>query len=367
MRHFDTGSSLPLDLALSLFFLTLATLLGALFYRLGFSDSTIMMSYLLGVLMIAVGTSHRVYSLVCSVVSVLLFNYFFVDPRFSLKVLESGYPVVFLALFVTSFITSTLAVRLKDTAREAEENAREREAAAVQIENERLRSTLLRAISHDLRTPLTSISGNASNLLSHGDSFDEATRQSLYRTIYEDSLWLNHMVENLLASTRLENGEARLSFSTEVLEDILEEAASHVRAFSADHQILVEAPAELILVRADSRLIMQLLINLLNNAVKYTPEGSTVRITAEKRGGTAYVTVADNGPGVPDEDKPKIFDMFYTGDQSVSDGRRSLGFGLALCKTIVKAHGGEISVSDNIPHGAVFTFSLPAEEVPLNG
>ena len=135
MRHFDTGSSLPLDLALSLFFLTLATLLGALFYRLGFSDSTIMMSYLLGVLMIAVGTSHRVYSLVCSVVSVLLFNYFFVDPRFSLKVLESGYPVVFLALLVTSFITSTLAVRLKDTAREAEENAREREAAAVQIEN----------------------------------------------------------------------------------------------------------------------------------------------------------------------------------------------------------------------------------------
>ena len=175
------------------------------------------------------------------------------------------------------------------------------------------------------------------------------------------------MVENLLASTRLENGEAKLSFSTEVLEDILEEAASHVRAFSPNHQIVVEAPAELILVRADARLIMQLLINLLNNAVKYTPEGSTVRITAEKRCGTAYVTVTDNGPGVPDEDKPKIFDMFYTGDQSVSDGRRSLGFGLALCKTIVKAHGGEISVSDNIPHGAVFTFSLPAEEVPLNG
>ena len=140
-----------------------------------------------------------------------------------------------------------------------------------------------------------------------------------------------------------------------------------MRAFSPNHQIVVEAPAELILVRADARLIMQLLINLLNNAVKYTPEGSTVRITAEKRGGTAYVTVADNGPGVPDEDKPKIFDMFYTGDQSVSDGRRSLGFGLALCKTIVKAHGGEISVSDNIPHGAVFTFSLPAEEVSLNG
>ena len=203
MQFFDKRSSVVLDLALSLFFLTISTLLGTLFYRLDFSDSTIMMSYLLGVLMIAVGTSHRVYSLVCSVVSVLLFNYFFVDPRFSLQVLEPGYPVVFLALFLTSFITSTLAVRLKDAARQAEENAREREAATVQIENERLRSTLLRAISHDLRTPLTSISGNASNLLSHGDSFDEATRQSLYRSIYEDSLWLNHMVENLLASTRL--------------------------------------------------------------------------------------------------------------------------------------------------------------------
>lgn len=472
----STPKQILLDLLLSLAILSVATLLGALFDSLHFSDSTIMMSYLLGVLLISIGTSHRSYRLVASVVSILLFNYFFVQPRFSLQVLESGYPVTLLVMFLTSFITGTLAVRLKRAARQAaqtayrtkiisdtdqmlakcsgkaeildvcsrqvqklleqpfqlqshddgvfpaasgfepsdslatfplqsksriyavlsvdvsrkpievaehsillsilgectlalenEQNAREKEEAAVQIENERMRSTLLRAISHDLRTPLTSISGNASNLLSHENDFDAPTRHSIYRSIYEDSLWLNQVVENLLASTRLENGETQLNFSTEVLEDLIEESVSHVLSFGGSHRIVIEPADELILVKADSRLITQVLINLLNNAIKYTPDGSTVMIRMEKRSGCAYVSVADNGPGVPDSDKAKVFDMFYTGSQNISDSRRSLGFGLALCKTIIQAHGGEISVSDNVPHGAIFTFSLPAEEVSLNG
>ena len=365
MRGHDR--SILVDLLLSLLILALATLLGELFDRLRFSESTIMMSYLLGVLLISIGTSHRTSSTVSAVLSVLMFNYFFVDPRFSLQVLEPGYPVTFLVMFLTSFITATLAIQLKQAARQAEQNAREKEEAAVQIENERLRSTLLRSISHDLRTPLTSISGNASNLLSHGETFDEATRQGLYRSIYEDSLWLNQMVENLLVSTRLENGETKLSFSTEVLEDIIDEAVSHAQSLGDTHQIIVEPSEELILVRADARLITQVLINLLNNALKYTPDGSTIRIRTWKRDASVFVSVSDIGSGVPDADKEKIFDMFYTGTQNVSDGRRSIGFGLALCKTIVRAQGGEITVSDNTPHGAVFTFSLPAEEVQMNG
>ena len=359
--------SILIDLLLSLLILAVATVLGALFDHLRFSESTIMMSYLLGVLLISIGTSHRGSSTLSAVVSVLLFNYFFVDPRFSLQVLEPGYPVTFAVMFLTSFITATLAIRRKSAAREAEQNAREKEEAAVQIENERLRSTLLRSISHDLRTPLTSITGNASNLLSHGEDFDEGTRRSLYRSIYEDAVWLNQMVENLLVSTRLENGETKLNFSAEVLEDIIEEAASHARAAGMTQQIVVEPTEDLLLVRADARLIAQVLINLLNNAQKYTPDNSTVRIRAQKLGEFVSVSVADDGHGIPDEDKDRIFEMFYTGTRNISDGRRSLGFGLALCRTVVRAHGGEITVSDNTPHGAVFTFTLPSEEVPLNG
>ena len=324
------------DLLVCLTVLTAATLLGTLFDRLGFTDSNIMMPYLLGAL-------------------------------FSLQVLEPGYPVTFVVMFLTSLITGTLASRLKKTAREAEQNAREKAEANQQYENERMRSTLLRSISHDLRTPLTAISGNANNLLSHGDSFDAQTRQELYQSIYEDSLWLNNMVENMLASTRLENGEARLQLSVEVVEDIIEETAEHVRSFSQGHRIITETPDDVLLVRADAKLISQVLVNLLNNAIKYTPENSTIRIGAVQEGDKVLISVSDDGPGVPDSEKGKIFDMFYTGSNGVSDGRRSLGFGLALCKTIVQAHGGTITLTDNQPHGSVFTFSLPAEEVPGDG
>lgn len=351
------------DIVVSLAVLTAATLLGMLFDRMGFSDSNIMMPYLLGALLISIGTSHLGYSLVSAVAAVLLFNYFFVAPRFSLQVLESGYPVTFTVMFLTSLITGTLAARLKRTAREAEQNAREKAEANQQFENERTRSTLLRSVSHDLRTPLTSISGNASNLLSHGDGFDQETRRELYRSIYEDSLWLNNMVENLLASTRFENGQTRLQLSVEVIEDIMEEAADHVRPLSPEHHIVTEPDEDVLLVSADAKLITQVLVNLLNNAVKYTPAGSTISIMARKENDRVLVSVSDDGPGVPDADKERIFDMFYTGSNGVTDGRRSLGFGLALCKTIVQAHGGKISVSDNQPHGSVFTFSLPAEEV----
>ncbi len=458
------------DILISLAILSVATVFGALFDRLGFTDSNIMMAYLLGVLLISISTSRRIYSLISAIASVFLFNFFFVEPRFTFQVFTSGYPVTFAVMFLTSLITGTLAVRLKSTARQAaqtayrtkiisdtdqmlakvrtrseilevcsrqigklleqpfelleqpipeeeaedgkllfplqvqdrvyawlrvdvrekalgvsergillsvlgecalalenEQNAREKEEAAVRFENERLRSTLLRAISHDLRTPLTSISGNASNLLSHGSSFDEKTRNDLYQTIYEDSLWLNNMVENLLASTRLENGETSLNFSDELIGDIIEEAVEHVRSLSPEHHIVIEPCEEFLLVRADARLIMQVVINLLDNAIKYMPSGSNIQVRTERRGSKAYVSVADDGPGVPDSEKEHIFNMFYTGESAVSDSRRSLGFGLALCKTVVKAHGGEIFVSDNDPHGAVFTFCLEAEEVSLDG
>ncbi|MBQ9686653.1 MAG: DUF4118 domain-containing protein [Oscillospiraceae bacterium] len=347
-----------LDVGISLFVLSCATALGFLFDHLGFTNSNIMLLYQSGVLLIAILTSHRGYSLISAIATVFLFNFFFVQPKFTLNAYEAGYPVTFIVMFLTAFISSSLAIQLKSS-------AKEREEAAVLIENERLRSAILRTVSHDLRTPLTSISGNASNLLANEETFDADTRRQLYADIYADSLWLIDLVENLLASTKLENGAA-LNVYAELVEEIVTEAVQHVRPAEHTQRIEIE-PMEMLLVKADARLIVQVITNLINNAVQYTPPDTLVRIRAWQNGDTVFISVADNGPGIAAQDREKLFDSFYVGEGKRSDGRRGLGLGLSLCRTIIHAHGGEISVSDNRPHGAVFTFTLPAEEVAQNG
>lgn len=245
-------------------------------------------------------------------------------------------------------------------------NAKEKERAAVLAKNEQLRANLLRSISHDLRTPLTSISGNASNLISNGNDIDDATKKQIYEDIYNDSLWLINLVENLLAVTRLEEGRMNINLTTELVGDVIAEALKHVHTKSETQKITVIQPDDLLLAKIDARLIVQVLINLLDNAIKYTPSDSQITITAKKSGKMVCVSVADNGNGISDEQKSRVFDMFYTGANKIVDCRRSIGLGLSLCKSIVNAHGGEITITDNVPHGAIFTFTLPIGEVKIN-
>ncbi len=493
----------------SLFILFGATLLSLLFYRVGFTDANIIMVYILGVLLTSIATSHQIYSLISSVFSVLIFNYLFTKPIFSLSAYGTGYPVTFIVMFLTAFITGTFAIRYKEQARQSakaafrsrilfdtdqllskagnkeeilqstanqivkllgrnillfdgsngeltepvlyssdeqpiptfcmenektaanwtflnnrscgagtavyneahcfylalrvnervygvigiqignepldatensillsilgeaalalenEKNAREKEAAALFAQNEKLRADLLRSISHDLRTPLTSISGNASNLLSNGHSFDEKTKQQLYADIFDESLWLINLVENLLSSTRIEEGRMNLRCSTELLSDIVEEAVSHSSRSASSSQFIVEHEEELLLVHVDPRLILQVITNLLDNALKYSPKDAPIHISTKRLGNTAELSVFDLGPGVPNEEKVRIFDKFYC-CSNIKDLRRSLGLGLFLCKAIVEAHGGSIYVEDNKPNGSIFRFTLPLEEVNIH-
>lgn len=249
---------------------------------------------------------------------------------------------------------------------ENEKNAIEKEEAAVLAKNEQLRANLLRAISHDLRTPLTSISGNASNLISNGSSFDENTKMRLYTDIYDDSMWLINLVENLLAVTRIEEGRLNLNMTDDLIVDAITEAIHHINRKSVEHHISVQNENDLLLAKMDAKLIVQVIINIVDNAIKYTPKGSNITIRTSKQRDKAVVSVADDGNGIPDEMKPKIFDMFYSGANKIADSRRSLGLGLSLCKSIINAHGGNITVCDNIPHGTVFTFTLPIGEVEIH-
>lgn len=499
------------DLLNSALVFLLTTLLGLLFYHLGFTEANIVTLYILGVLLTSVFTKSYVCSLIVSVASVLTFNFFFTEPRFSLHAYDSGYAVTFLVMFLASLLSGSLASKLKSHAKHAaqvawrtkllfetnqnlqkahtqseilsvtakqllkifqrdvvvyrldreaqmepevfsaegapaasryfseqeretarwvlannqragagtetfsdscctylavrtgeqiyavvgiaapdkppdtletsillsvlgecalamenQKNLEEKEAAAVWAKNEQLRADLLRSISHDLRTPLTSILGNASNLLSNGALFDAAVKKQMYSDIYDDAMWLINLVENLLSVSRLEQGRMNLHISTELMDEVVAEALRHISRRCAEHHLHVQSGEDYLLARIDAKLIVQVLINMVDNAIKYTPPGSDIQISWRQRGGFIDVTVADNGPGIPAQDKPHIFDMFYSASHRIADSRRSMGLGLALCRSIVNAHGGEIAVADNAPHGAVFTFSVPAGEVELH-
>lgn len=179
-------------------------------------------------------------------------------------------------------------------------------------------------------------------------------------------MWLNNLVENLLSVTRIEDGQMNLTPSAQLMDEVIAEALRHINRKRTEHTITVQSQEEFLLARIDARLIIQVMINIVDNAIKYTPKGSEIKIHTEKKEEWIVVEIADNGPGISDDAKPHVFDMFYCGANEIADSRRSLGLGLALCKSIIHAHGGAISVSDNVPNGTIFTFTLPSEEVILH-
>ena len=250
-------------------------------------------------------------------------------------------------------------------AMENAQNAMEKEKNAVLAKNEQLRADLLRAISHDLRTPLCSISGNADMLLSNSNRLDEATKHQIYTDIYDDSEWLIGVVENLLSITRLNDGRLKFKFTDQLLDEVIAESLRHISRKHDDYKIMADCE-ELVLARMDVRLIIQVLVNLIDNAIKYTPAGSVICIRGTKTDGKAQISVEDNGPGIQEEMKQHIFEMFYTGKTTVADSHRSLGLGLALCHSIIEAHNGTLTLTEHEPHGCNFTFTLPLSEVTLN-
>lgn len=245
-----------------------------------------------------------------------------------------------------------------------------REEAAVLAKNEQLRANLLRSISHDLRTPLTSISGNADVLLDQGSTgtavLDDQTRRGMLLSIRSDAQWLNATVENLLAITKLEGGGMRLSTTLELMDDIVEEALRHVNPAVREHDLKVVACDEPALVNVDARLMVQLVVNLVNNAIAYTPAGSHIVISIGVHDGCVACSVADDGPGIAPEDRERIFESFYTANHGLADSCRSVGLGLSLCRSIALAHGGSIEVTAADPHGSVFTIELPAADVSFD-
>ena len=322
----------------------------------GLNDATVVIVYVLGVLLCAILTDGHRYSLTASVISILSYNFFLIEPRLSLQIDGQDYLGTILAMFTFALLASYLVTSLRRSAQASME-------ASLVAQREQLRANLLRSVSHDLRTPLTSITGNADMLLDQEANLSEQTRHQLLCDIYDDATWLTNVVENLLAVTRLEDGNIMLNTDVELVDDVIEEAMRHVSRDASRHTIVVVPAQELLLARLDPQVIVQVIVNLVNNAITHTPDGSTITISSRREGPMVAIEVADDGPGVPDDDKEQIFDLFYTSASNGADVGRSIGLGLSLCRSIVQAHDGTIRVEDVDPHGARFVFTLPAEEV----
>ena len=237
----------------------------------------------------------------------------------------------------------------------------EREKIKVSMEKERLRANLLRGISHDLRTPLTAIVGASGVIIDNMDILDKESIKKLTKDINEESLWLNHLVENILNVTRISEESLVIQKNDEVVDDVINEALRHVSNLAGNRKMEVDIPEDVISVSMDGKLIVQVLINLLDNAIKHTKEDGIIKLRVYINDKFAVFEVEDNGEGIQKDIKDTLFERFVTAKEKVIDSKRGMGLGLSICRAFVKAHGGEISAANSVSGGAVFKFSLPLE------
>lgn len=494
------------DLLKTLGALATATLvsIGLKYFNIG--DQNMIMVYILSVLIVSRITTGYFYGIISSIVSVLIFNFFFTEPYLSFNTIEPGYPFTFLIMLIVAIITSASTVRVKTEARFAVERERRTEVLyeinkkllvtrglenivslmndyisklfersviiytqdpgngaigtlleypsdkdasfmlgdderavahwvfinqkragagtdtlmgagafympiisqgnvigviglsctnellnqhqraflrriasqvamalerqflsdeqrhiIIEAEKEKMRSNLLRAISHDLRTPLTSIMGAGYTLRESNDTIDTNIRNKLVSNIIEDSQWLIRMVENLLSVTRIHEGTTTVTKTIEAAEEIAAEAVDRIKKRFLNRKITVKAPDILLLVPMDGTLIEQVLINLIENAVKHSADDSVVELEIKKNGNYAVFEVIDYGEGLDEKELPYLFDGYITNSKHSSDTSRGMGVGLSICMSIIKAHNGKMEAMNKISGGAIFRFMLPLE------
>lgn len=487
------------------FFLLLATLIGVFLREFNIGEQNIIMIYILSVLLISRVTRGYIYGIIASILSVLIFNFFFTEPYLTFNAIKAEYPITFLIMLLVALITSTLTVKIKTQAKIAvirerhtdilyeinknllvtrelenivelvsdyivnifekssiiytlEKNSKmigklnriagdensdfmseedekavahwvflnnkpagagtdtlmgaggfympvtsqgsvlavigiscvdgelnhsnklflkmissqlamalerqylsnEQKEILVESEKEKLRSNLLRAISHDLRTPLTGILGASSAILENGDNIDKKTHDKLILNIQDDSQWLIRMVENLLSVTRINEGTMNVIKTPEAAEEVIGESVNRIKQRFPDLNITVKVPDKLLIVPMDATLIAQVIMNLLENAAKHS-DNNSILVNLKKVGNKALFEVVDSGKGISEEDFPYLFESFVPSGGKSSDSSRGMGIGLSICMSIIKAHNGKIEAKNRKEGGANFSFTLPLE------
>ncbi|RDY28323.1 sensor histidine kinase KdpD [Romboutsia weinsteinii] len=234
-----------------------------------------------------------------------------------------------------------------------------KESAKNELEKERFISSLLRAISHDIRTPLAGISGTLSTIMKNKEEINDDLLYELIDGAYEDSQWLIRLVENLLSMTRIDENKLEVKKKLELAEEVISSSLNHIKRRIENMDIEINIPNDPMFVPMDAKLIEQVLINLIDNAIKYAGEQCKIKINVYEKNNQAQFEVCDNGPGIPSENIKYVFDRFFTGEVKCSDSRKGVGLGLPICKSIIEAHKGEIYSINNKQKGATFGFNLP--------
>lgn len=308
--------------------------------------SYVAMIFLLDVFLTAYWTDGYLLGIIMAVVGMFSVDIIFTYPFWHISFTLTGFPLTFLVMMTISILTATVTSRAKQT-----------EQVRREADREKMYANLLRAVSHDIRTPLTGIVGATNVLLEQDGGLTQGQRQQLLRSTNEDAQWLIRIVENLLSITRISSEEAKVKKESEPAEEVIESAVAKTHKHYPEVDIRVHLPDELMMVPMDPLLMEQVLVNLMENAVIHG-ETHHIDVTLSSEGNCAVFTVADDGRGIPQHLLPRLFDGSARSDRS-SDGKRSMGIGLSVCRTIVLAHGGVIRGDNRQEGGAVFTVTLP--------
>lgn len=307
----------------------------------------LVMIYLLGIVVTA-SFSRKGPSFLATLLSVAAFDFFFVPPYFTFAVHDARYLVTFAVMFVVAFVISRLTLLVREQATTAQQ-------AISRAETEALRSTMLSSVSHDLRTPLAAITGAATTLLQQDATLDQDNKRELTQTIAEEADHLNQIIRNVLDMTRLESKAITIKKEWQSLEEIVGVVLNRLSEKLKDRHVAVRLPEDLPLIPFDPLLIEQILMNLFDNALKYTPPGTPLEISAMIRENEVITELADRGPGLPQGSEEHIFEKFVRG----SGPGGGIGLGLAICRAIITAHGGSIWAENRPDGGTAFRFTLP--------
>lgn len=337
------------NIAFTMCMLGIAFAVCMVLYYLDDSNVATPLVFVLAVLMTAWQTEGYFYSFVATTISVIGVNFCFTYPYFEFNFTLTGYPLTFVTMFTVSIVVGMLTDQVKRQSRIRSE-----------AEKEKMKANLLRSVSHDLRTPLTSIIGSSSAVLENYDRLGDEEKKELIGHVREDAQWLVRLVENILSITRINDGAVRIAKQPEAVEEIAAETVQKFRKRFVNAQVRVNVPDELLMVPMDATLIEQVIFNLMENAVLHAKDLTKIELYISREENMAVFSVKDDGEGIAEDVLPKIFDeMFSHAGEMRGDGRRNMGIGLSACMSIVRAHGG-IMQAQNMPGGgACVSFKLP--------
>lgn len=303
------------------------------------------------VFLVSLSTDGYLYGIAAAISSVFII-YTFTYPYFNMDFSVHGSIISAIVMLIIALLTSMLTTKLKAS-----------QLLKAEGEKERMRANLLRAVSHDLRTPLTTIYGASSSIIENYDKLNDEQKLKMAVGMKEDAEWLIRMVENLLSITRIDSGAVKLLKTPTVLEELIDTVILKFKKRYPDRPVEITIPDELIVIPMDAILIEQVLVNILENAIHHAGDFTKLSLKVFAIGKKAIFEISDNGRGIPPEKLERIFTGYNDRGEEPSDtGPRNAGIGLSVCATIVKVHGGDITAENAKEGGAIFRFTLPTEE-----